>query len=153
MKDRREWRERHKLLKDKDHHGAQAVHQSDTLRCGVGVGVDSIGTVGVKGGVVGGENKALAELAPAPVDKKTKVNGHKLKLDTRLSASWTLPAEWASWCASTLRWPHAVTVQTAKQFHDYWLGAPGPKGVKRDWFATWRNWCREEQRRIGRAFP
>jgi hypothetical protein len=28
------------------------------------------------------------------------------------------------------------------KFTDYWRGAPGAKGVKADWPATWRNWVR-----------
>jgi uncharacterized protein YdaU (DUF1376 family) len=28
------------------------------------------------------------------------------------------------------------------KFRDYWKGAPGQKGVKLDWDATWRNWLR-----------
>jgi hypothetical protein len=29
-------------------------------------------------------------------------------------------------------------------FRDYWKAQPGLKGVKADWEATWRNWCRRE---------
>jgi hypothetical protein len=29
-------------------------------------------------------------------------------------------------------------------FIDYWRGAPGQKGVKLDWDATWRNWVRKD---------
>lgn len=31
------------------------------------------------------------------------------------------------------------------KFEDYWTGLTGAKGVKRDWTATWRNWCRSER--------
>lgn len=31
----------------------------------------------------------------------------------------------------------------AAKFRDYWRGVPGQKGVKLDWPATWRNWCRK----------
>lgn len=30
----------------------------------------------------------------------------------------------------------------ADKFRDYWDGQPGQRGVKLDWPATWRNWCR-----------
>jgi hypothetical protein len=30
----------------------------------------------------------------------------------------------------------------AKKFRDYWLSLPGPRGVKLDWAAVWRNWVR-----------
>lgn len=31
----------------------------------------------------------------------------------------------------------------APKFRDYWLAQPGQRGVKLDWLATWRNWCRK----------
>lgn len=34
-----------------------------------------------------------------------------------------------------------ATAELAK-FRDYWAAQPGQKGVKADWPATWRNWCR-----------
>lgn len=34
--------------------------------------------------------------------------------------------------------------EIAARFRDYWIAQPGQKGVKRDWPATWRNWCRKE---------
>lgn len=30
----------------------------------------------------------------------------------------------------------------ADKFRDYWNSQPGQRGVKLDWVATWRNWCR-----------
>ena len=29
-------------------------------------------------------------------------------------------------------------------FCDHWKAAPGSKGIKAHWEATWRNWCRRE---------
>lgn len=34
------------------------------------------------------------------------------------------------------------TLEEAAKFRDYWRAQPGQKGVKLDWPATWRNWCR-----------
>jgi len=34
------------------------------------------------------------------------------------------------------------TLEEAAKFRDYWNSQPGQKGVKLDWAATWRNWCR-----------
>lgn len=39
--------------------------------------------------------------------------------------------------------PQAV----GERFTDYWRAAPGSRGVKLDWSATWRNWCRREVER------
>jgi hypothetical protein len=41
--------------------------------------------------------------------------------------------------------------RTAAMFLDYWRAAPGSKGTKLDWDATWRNWCRTEVDRRRKA--
>ena len=33
------------------------------------------------------------------------------------------------------------------KFRDYWISKAGAGGVKRDWSATWRNWCRTSKER------
>lgn len=45
-------------------------------------------------------------------------------------------AEYAHWSAEDVR-------KVAEKFHDHWLSVGG---VKKDWEATWRNWCRNESR-------
>jgi hypothetical protein len=40
--------------------------------------------------------------------------------------------------------------EVAARFRDYWHAQPGAKGRKLDWAATWRNWCREDERRAKR---
>ena len=32
--------------------------------------------------------------------------------------------------------------EEAEKFRDYWISIAGPRGIKLDWEATWRNWCR-----------
>ena len=34
------------------------------------------------------------------------------------------------------------TLEEAAKFRDYWSAQSGQKGIKLDWAATWRNWCR-----------
>jgi hypothetical protein len=66
---------------------------------------------------------------------------------SRISADWQLPDAWRTWCVenrSNLD-PDAV----ADRFRDYWVAQPGQRGVKADWFATWRNWCRNEKAQPG----
>lgn len=36
----------------------------------------------------------------------------------------------------------AEAEREALKFRDYWISQPGQRGVKLDWPATWRNWCR-----------
>lgn len=39
-------------------------------------------------------------------------------------------------------------VSEAAKFRDYWISVSGSKGIKQDWPATWRNWCRSAFERI-----
>jgi hypothetical protein len=35
-----------------------------------------------------------------------------------------------------------IAEREARKFVDHFLGAPGERGLKQNWPATWRNWCR-----------
>jgi hypothetical protein len=37
-------------------------------------------------------------------------------------------------------------LEEAAKFRDYWNSQPGQRGVKLDWQATWRNWCRSAKK-------
>lgn len=63
------------------------------------------------------------------------------KRASRLPENWQLPKEWGDWALSE-GWSEATTRAEAEKFRDYWIAAPGAKGRKLDWFATWRNWLR-----------
>ena len=67
-----------------------------------------------------------------PIEKKT--------LGKRLAFDLTLPIEWEQFCQQTR--PELNPTRTFDQFKDYWTSVAGQKGVKLDWFATWRNWVR-----------
>lgn len=45
------------------------------------------------------------------------------------------------------------TAEEANKFRDYWNSQPGQKGVKTDWPATWRNWCRGSKSATRPAAP
>jgi hypothetical protein len=62
---------------------------------------------------------------------------------TRLSNDWQLPDEWAIWAKQTR--PDLNPNQVADGFKDYWISVAGVKGRKADWFATWRNWIRNQK--------
>jgi hypothetical protein len=73
---------------------------------------------------------------------------------SRLPDGWTLPAEWAAWATTTCGLTPPQVREIAASFADYWHAEAGAKARKRDWFATWRNWCRRERparRRTSRA--
>jgi uncharacterized protein YdaU (DUF1376 family) len=61
----------------------------------------------------------------------------------------SLPTEWLEFCKTT----RADLEPTAvfEQFRDYWIAQGGQKGAKLDWFATWRNWVRNQKSIAGSA--
>lgn len=83
---------------------------------------------------------AIPEPEPEPELEDTKVSS-KNKRGSRLKDDWFLPADWGKWAVSE-GWPVEVVRDQADRFKDYWCAAPGQKGVKLDWQATWRNWMR-----------
>lgn len=76
---------------------------------------------------------------------------------SRLSPDWTLPDDWLSE-ARRLAFQQKTPLtdqeirNEADKFRDYWVAAPGAKGRKCDWVATWRSWIRNGlERRQGRG--
>jgi len=65
---------------------------------------------------------------------------------TRLPADWSLTDAHRT-AAKEIKpdWSTAYMEQVAATFRDYWISQPGAKGVKLDWLATWRNWCRNDR--------
>jgi len=80
---------------------------------------------------------------PTPAKRET-VTG------TRLGAEFTIPDDWINWAIGERGWKLADARQEAMAFIDYWAACSGAKGVKSDWLATWRNWCRRSDR-VGTA--
>lgn len=67
-----------------------------------------------------------------PIDKNKK--------GSRLSPDFLFTGDWLAFCKQER--PDLEPVQTFEKFKDYWIAQAGQKGVKLDWFATWRNWVR-----------
>jgi hypothetical protein len=66
---------------------------------------------------------------------------------TRLDPIWTLPIDWLEWTKGERPDFNTADVERiALVFRDHWHSKPGKDGRKQDWFATWRNWIRREQR-------
>jgi hypothetical protein len=51
-----------------------------------------------------------------------------------------IPDEWVSFCKQER--PELDPNATFHEFKDYWIAQPSSKGIRADWFATWRNWVR-----------
>lgn len=74
-------------------------------------------------------------------DTDTDTNKKEKKtLGKRLANDFHFPKEWEEFCQQTR--PEIHPTQTFDKFKDYWIAQAGQKGVKLDWFATWRNWVR-----------
>lgn len=62
---------------------------------------------------------------------------------TRLNPDSAFTQEWIDFCKANR--PDLDPAQVFAKFSDYWTAKPGKQGIKLDWFATWRNWVREER--------
>lgn len=76
------------------------------------------------------------------LDARKRAKPKRENLDTRLPKDWVLPIDWLEWAEINYAPDRAAVHLEADRFRDYWHAAAGAKGRKRDWFATWRNWCR-----------
>ena len=61
---------------------------------------------------------------------------------TRLSKSWK-PEQADIDFASKALGGIELAREEFRRFRDYWTARIGPRGLKRDWPATWRNWIRK----------
>ena len=75
-----------------------------------------------------------------PITQDTEHKTQKKTLGKRLANDFYFPLEWEQFCNETR--PELHPTRTFDQFKDYWIAQAGQKGVKLDWFATWRNWVR-----------
>ena len=77
----------------------------------------------------------------ATINHKPITNNHKKEQrGSRLANDFCFTKEWEDFCLQTR--PELHPTKTFDQFKDYWISQAGQKGVKLDWFATWRNWVR-----------
>lgn len=60
---------------------------------------------------------------------------------TRLPVDWVIPPEWGSWAVDQ-GMSREEAWQASHMFKDYWIAQTGARSTKLDWFATWRNWVR-----------
>jgi len=73
-------------------------------------------------------------------ETETETKREKKTLGKRLATDSCLTKEWEDFCVQQR--PELHPTKTFDQFKDYWIAQAGQKGVKLDWFATWRNWVR-----------
>lgn len=93
---------------------------------------------------------ALAEMQLMPARKKPEPTEGK---GSRLPAVFSLPDDWLAFAQEARKWPQWTVEAVFQEFIDYWHAQPGGKGVKLDWFATWRNWIRRSRTPDGNWRP
>lgn len=97
------------------------------------------------------KNKDLQERSshqPEPEPKKEKeLSKDSSKKDSRLPDDWLAPKSYVEWPIQNLGWTLSRTQGQLAQFKDHWIGKSGAQATKLDWLATWRNWCRNDERR------
>jgi hypothetical protein len=92
---------------------------------------------------VSNADETLQKRQSNAIDTDTDTESNKKEKKTlgkRLASDFSFPLEWEQFCQQTR--PELSPVKTFDQFKDYWIAQAGQKGVKLDWFATWRNWVR-----------
>jgi hypothetical protein len=90
--------------------------------------------------VVSGVLAERLQTAIPETERETETKKEKKTLGKRLASDFSFPKEWEEFCKTER--PELSPVKTFDQFKDYWIAQAGQKGVKLDWFATWRNWVR-----------
>ena len=85
-------------------------------------------------------NERSTEVQPTNNQQPITNNQEKNKRGSRLSKDLIFPQEWYVFCKQER--PDLEPLITFNKFQDYWISQAGQKGVKLDWFATWRNWVR-----------
>lgn len=61
---------------------------------------------------------------------------------SRLPDDWLLPKAWGEWAlAKYPQWTPEKVRDEALKFRNHWTALTGKAATKRDWQATWQNWC------------
>jgi len=78
-------------------------------------------------------------------NKKTN-NKLLVKKGCRWTEDSTVEQDWIDWAIEQGLSEEAARLE-ADKFSDYWIATTGTKATKLNWFATWRNWIRNAQKK------
>lgn len=92
--------------------------------------------------VQNGARKGATAAAPEPLNHQGTIREPVKARGTRLPPDWQPDADLLAFAAER-GWGGARLADELDAFRDYWHAAPGAKGVKLDWSATFRNWIRK----------
>jgi DNA-binding transcriptional ArsR family regulator len=78
------------------------------------------------------------------IEPSLNLVGRKKKRRTSLNESWCLSKNLGLWTLEHYpKWSEDDVRKIADKFRDYWIAVGA---VRSDWDATWRNWCRNEEK-------
>lgn len=99
----------------------ECIHDGNSLEAQVRLGKASLGEVS---------------------EVKDSVNKESTK-GSRLSQDWVIPDEYIKFCQTER--PDLDAVLVGNTFKDFWISKSGSGATKLNWFATWRNWVRNQR--------
>jgi hypothetical protein len=85
--------------------------------------------------LINNQDKKITTASAVVTKKSGEKRGERLTLET-------LPSAWRDFCLAER--PRLDADRVFARFRDYWIAESGARGRKLDWFATWRNWVRNE---------
>jgi hypothetical protein len=88
---------------------------------------------------VSGSTSLIRKDVVSGAQKRTTAKG------SRMAEGWKPSPALLAW--AVINSPSVEPLRETDRFVDYWIAAPGAKGVKSDWDATWRNWMRSSHER------
>ena len=81
-------------------------------------------------------------------ETKTKTETkQRAQTASRLPDNWQPSDDMIQFCRTER--PELQVQMVIDSFRDHWIAAPGAKGRKADWSATWRNWVRNQRAQPG----
>lgn len=116
--------------------GGRPKTQRDTQRDAIGLAKQNPDLTQVEP-----RSKLPSTTSHLPPPKKEQ--GAQRSRGSRLLAGWRPDVKLQGWAAKER--PDLDIEQTIARFCDHWTAAPGSRGVKLDWDATFRNWVRNEK--------
>lgn len=88
----------------------------------------------------------LAECLPTAIPEESRGETEKRKSRVETARGSRLPTNFYVDMQFAVDQGLTNCLEEAHKFRDYWNAQPGQKGVKLDWPATWRNWCRNAKK-------
>lgn len=92
-------------------------------------------------------NPTVGKAGPI-ISKETIPNTKGYKKGTRIPEDWKPSGKEILYAQDKGLSQQEIRIE-AEKFYNYWISAPGQRGIKLDWSATWRNWILNNLKRGG----